>query len=75
MSPVALSLLAAARGVHPVPGALTLGGQLLPSTPHLSRQPSLLRANPTLAESPPQARPALPFSVQETGELCGLLAM
>ena len=70
MFPVALSLLAAARGVT-VPRALTPGGQLLPSTPHLFHQPSLLHANPTLAESPPHARPALPFSAQETRELWG----
>ncbi|XP_055288636.1 uncharacterized protein LOC129560501 [Moschus berezovskii] len=75
MCPVALRLLAAAWGVHTVPGSLTPGGQLLSSAPHLSPQPSLLHANPVLAESPPPARPALPFSVQETEELCGLLAV
>lgn len=43
---------AAAWGVHTMPGSRTPGGQLLSSTPHLSCQPSLLRANPVLAESP-----------------------
>ena len=43
---------AAAWGIHTMPGSRTPGGQLLSSTPHLSRQPSLLRANPVLAESP-----------------------
>lgn len=68
------SLLAAAWGVHTVPGSWTPSGQLLSSSPRLSRQPSLLPAIPVLAERPLHARPALRFSVQETKELSGLLA-
>lgn len=69
------SLPVAAWGVHTVPGSWTPSGQLLSSAPRLSRQPSLLPANPVLAERPLHARPAFPFSMQETKELSGLLAM